>query len=223
MNLQNQIRQKFVDGIINGAFAPGMKLPSSRKLAAQLDVARNTVVAAYQQLIADGDLVSRQRSGIFVNEQMLEARVARDLPNWSRYPYPFIDGKFDSTLFPLAEWREASRWIAIGGSVLVIILSTRLGRLKPVSIAILITAISTWAFTISYLLSMCAEFDKTGQMAALGGFASKMGLASGPFFAAYVVGENNYALIITASTIALILCMFVAVIPSRTLDAVEKR
>jgi hypothetical protein len=178
---------------------------------------------AYQQLIADGDLVSRQRSGIFVNEQMLEARVARDLPNWSRYPYPFIDGKFDSTLFPLAEWREASRWIAIGGSVLVIILSTRLGRLKPVSIAILITAISTWAFTISYLLSMCAEFDKTGQMAALGGFASKMGLASGPFFAAYFVGENNYALIITASTIALILCMFVAVIPSRTLDAVEKR
>ncbi len=139
MNLQNQIRQKLVDGIINGAFAPGMKLPSSRKLATQLDVARNTVVAAYQQLIADGYLVSRQRSGIFVNEQMLEARVAaraehlpvgvnkgapwsrssgtngnygrdaRDLPNWSRYPYPFIDGKFDSTLFPLAEWREASR------------------------------------------------------------------------------------------------------------------
>jgi DNA-binding FadR family transcriptional regulator len=41
MNLQNQIRQKFVDGIINGAFAPGMKLPSSRKLSRQLDIARN--------------------------------------------------------------------------------------------------------------------------------------------------------------------------------------
>jgi GntR family transcriptional regulator/MocR family aminotransferase len=139
MNLQNQIRQKFVDGIINGAFPPGMKLPSSRKLAQQLDVARNTVVAAYQQLIADGYLVSRQRSGIFVNEKMLEARVGagskaavagrpkdapwlgidivdrergqdmQDLPNWSRYPYPFVDGRFDSTLFPLAEWREASR------------------------------------------------------------------------------------------------------------------
>ena len=139
MNLQNQIRQKFVEGIINGAFPPGMKLPSSRKLAQQLDVARNTVVASYQQLIADGYLVSRQRSGIFVNEKMLEARVAaraehlpvgsargapwarhnrsmshetrdaRDLPNWSRYPYPFIDGKFDSSLFPLAEWREANR------------------------------------------------------------------------------------------------------------------
>ncbi len=139
MNLQNQIRQKLVEGIINGVFAPGMKLPSSRKLAQQLAVARNTVVAAYQQLIAEGYLVSRQRSGIFVNQEMLESRVGysgtdspagkaasaiwsrrirgrrerkrdlHDIPNWHRYPFPFIDGKFDSTLFPLTEWREASR------------------------------------------------------------------------------------------------------------------
>ncbi len=139
MNLQNQIRQKLVDGILNGSFAPGMKLPSSRKLAQQLDVARNTVVASYQQLIADGYLVSRQRSGVFVNEEMLQARVGHrddsspaakaetaawkrrvkelparwrevhDQPNWRQYPFPFIDGKFDASLFPLAEWREASR------------------------------------------------------------------------------------------------------------------
>jgi GntR family transcriptional regulator/MocR family aminotransferase len=139
MNLQTQIRQKLVDGILNGSFPPGMKLPSSRKLSRQLDVARNTVVAAYQQLIADGYLVSRQRSGIFVNEEILESRVGHsgegslaaqaeseawarrvkslpanrrdehDLPNWRQYPYPFIDGKFDQTLFPLTEWREANR------------------------------------------------------------------------------------------------------------------
>ena len=140
MNLQNQIRLKLVDGILNGSFPAGMKLPSSRKLAQQLDVARNTVVAAYQQLVAEGYLVSKQRSGIFVNKEMLENRVgyssemlpasetetaawikrtkrrgvagpavAQDLPNWNQYPYPFIDGKFDSTLFPIAEWREASR------------------------------------------------------------------------------------------------------------------
>jgi GntR family transcriptional regulator/MocR family aminotransferase len=125
LNLQCQIRQKFVEGIIYGAFPPGMKLPSSRKLSKQLAVARNTVVAAYQQLIADGYLVSRQRSGIFVNEKMLESRVVasgepfglksearrvtHNLPNWSHYPFPFIDGKFDSTLFPLSEWREANR------------------------------------------------------------------------------------------------------------------
>jgi GntR family transcriptional regulator/MocR family aminotransferase len=140
MNLQHQIRQKLVEGVLNGSFPPGMKLPSSRKLAQQLDVARNTVVAAYQQLVADGYLVSRQRSGIFVSRDMLNNRVghrgdtapsseteaaawikrtkrldigapatARDLPHWNEYPYPFIDGKFDASLFPLAEWREASR------------------------------------------------------------------------------------------------------------------
>jgi len=35
--------------------------------------------------------------------------TAQDSPHWNQYPYPFIDGKFDATLFPLAEWREASR------------------------------------------------------------------------------------------------------------------
>lgn len=139
LNLQHQIRQKLVDGILSGAFPPGTRLPSSRRLADQLSVARNTVVLAYQQLIAEGYLVSHQRSGIFVNKEMLDTRVgfsaqaasaeagespvwrrrfrnapesvrsARDLPNWGKYPYPFIDGKFDPTLFPLAEWREASR------------------------------------------------------------------------------------------------------------------
>jgi len=139
LNLQNQIRQKLVDGILNGAFPPGYKLPSSRKLSQQINVARNTVVLAYQQLVAEGYLVGRQRSGVFVNEEMLETRVgfsgdnaesvaaesalwkkrtkrpgiagriAFDLPNWNQYPYPFIDGKFDSSLFPIAEWREASR------------------------------------------------------------------------------------------------------------------
>ena len=143
MSLQNQIRQKLVEGILNGSFPPGMKLPSSRKLAQQLEIARNTVVAAYQQLIADGYLVSRQRSGIFVNEEILQTRVgqsgeessaaraesaawarrvrslparwraAHDQPNWRHYPYPFIDGKFDPTLFPLAEWRAANR-LALG-------------------------------------------------------------------------------------------------------------
>lgn len=140
LNLQNQIRQRLVDAILSGALPPGARLPSSRKLAQQLGVARNTVVLAYQQLTAEGYLVSRQRSGIFVNEAMLETRVgysgaaapagegrlaawnrrlrgpriggrvtARDLPNWNQYPYPFIDGRFDASLFPLGEWREASR------------------------------------------------------------------------------------------------------------------
>jgi hypothetical protein len=53
----------------------------------------------------------------------------------------------------------------------------------------------TWAYTISYLLGLASRFDVTGQMAAMGGFASKMGLASGPALAAMMLGEDNYVLI----------------------------
>jgi predicted MFS family arabinose efflux permease len=131
-------------------------------------------------------------------------------------------------------------WIAIAGSVLVILLSTRFGRLFPVSAAIIITCIGTWilhyselksmywlanvgvgitwAFVISYLLGMCAEFDATGQTAALGGFASKMGLASGPMVAALVLGENNYTLLINLAVISLIACLLVFIVPARVLD-----
>ena len=197
----------------------------------------------------------RKVSGLIPSGPAALALIATFLfqaANMAIYAYSIGIGKF-AGLDPsfVSTSLGIGAWVAIGGSVLVIILSTRLGRLKPVSIAIIITAMSTWAlhysdinpnswfssvfwlanaviaitwaFTISYLLGMCAEFDKTGQMAALGGFASKMGLASGPFFAAYVVGESNYALIITASAICLILCMLAAVMPSKVLDAAEMR
>lgn len=131
-------------------------------------------------------------------------------------------------------------WIAIAGSVLVILLSTRYGRLVPVSAAMALTVAGTWilhyselksmywlanvgvgitwAFVISYLLGMCADFDQTGQTAALGGFASKMGLASGPFIAALVVGQDNYALLINLAVIGLVICIVVFVAPAALLD-----
>jgi predicted MFS family arabinose efflux permease len=131
-------------------------------------------------------------------------------------------------------------WIAIAGSALVIFLSTRYGRTVPLIIAILVTAAATWAlhfsgvaavyvlancvvgmtwaFGIPYLLGMCSEFDATGQMAALGGFASKMGLASGPMLAALVVGKSNYGLVINLGTAILLLCLLATLLPSRLLD-----
>jgi hypothetical protein len=65
---------------------------------------------------------------------------------------------------------------------------------------------------------MCSEFDTTGQMAALGGFASKMGLASGPAVAALIVGDDNYGLLINVSVVALGLCLLAMLLPARKLD-----
>ncbi len=138
LGLQNQIRQKLVDAILSGVLPAGQRLLSSRKLAKQLKVARNTVVLAYNQLIDEGFIISRERSGLFVDEQILNGRlnfchepkkVAVDEQrwqqkikindigtldfiwpgDWQKHPYPFIDGKFDASLYPVAQWQEASR------------------------------------------------------------------------------------------------------------------
>ncbi len=47
------------------------------------------------------------------NATAQQPRRFRDLPNWQQYPFPFIDGHYDNSLYPVAEWREASR-LALG-------------------------------------------------------------------------------------------------------------
>lgn len=133
--LQEQIREMLVSAILEGQLPAGVPVPSSRKLAGDLDVARNTVVLAYQQLVDEGYLVARERSGYFVNPEMLGAKPGADKDrtmskpaaphweerlrfrpsaqrnivkplDWQEYPYPFIYGQFDRALFPTQEWRE---------------------------------------------------------------------------------------------------------------------
>ena len=59
--------------------APGTRLPSSRALAADLGIARNTVADAYGQLVAEGWLAARQGSGTWVAERG-RAPAARPRP-----------------------------------------------------------------------------------------------------------------------------------------------
>lgn len=143
LGLRDQLRQRLVSAILDGVFPLGERLPSSRKLAQQLGVGRNTVTLAYQQLVDEGYLISRERSGLYVNDALIKGRadftrvagraeratpsvwrerlaerpaLTREFrfpPNWQSYPFPFIDGRFDRSLFPAAEWREANR-LALG-------------------------------------------------------------------------------------------------------------
>jgi len=136
-------------------------------------------------------------------------------------------------------------WMGIAGAGLVILTASRGGRSLPLAVAISFTAIGTWslhysgsalvyvvanclvamtwAFGIPYLLGMCAEFDRTGQMAAVGGFASKMGLASGPFVAAMIVGDNRYGLVLDVSVMLLVASLLAAWWPARLLDRHRQR
>jgi GntR family transcriptional regulator/MocR family aminotransferase len=97
MSLQGRIREMLVGAILDGQLPAGVPLPSSREMAEQLGVARNTVVLAYQQLADEGYLISRERSGHFVNAGMLAgrlhapsavrpvARAAAAGPDWSSH------------------------------------------------------------------------------------------------------------------------------------------
>ena len=135
--LQSRIQEMIVNSILEGHLSLDTPLPSSRKLSRQLSVARNTVVHAYQNLVDEGFLIARERSGFYVNADILKGRV--DSPrqsrlfeskinwketlvispddfrqntkpsNWFQYPYPFICGQYDRQIFPIADWRECAR------------------------------------------------------------------------------------------------------------------
>lgn len=132
LTIQAQLRAQLVAAIGAGRIAADGPLPSSRELASQLRVARNTVVIVYQRLADDGYLVARDRRGYYVNPALLDqlaanpksppdvaaidwsARLRRrpseqrnisKVANWRDYRYPFIYGQFDPALFPIAEWR----------------------------------------------------------------------------------------------------------------------
>ncbi|RED50947.1 PLP-dependent aminotransferase family protein [Aestuariispira insulae] len=74
-SIQSQIREMLVSHILKGDLPDQEALPSCRALAKQLGVSRNTVVLAYQGLVDDGYLIARERSGFFVNGEILKGRV----------------------------------------------------------------------------------------------------------------------------------------------------
>ncbi len=131
-------------------------------------------------------------------------------------------------------------WLGLVGAGLVVLISDRVGYQKVLWAGMAVTIAGnaallysdidsmwilanclvgiTWAFTIAYLLGLVSRFDTAGQMAALGGFASKVGLASGPALAAYFLGEDNYVNIIRAAVFGLVLCLLFVLYPARVQD-----
>jgi GntR family transcriptional regulator/MocR family aminotransferase len=98
------------DAIRSGRLAPRARLPSTRVLATELHVARGTVKAAYDQLVAEGYLSARTGSGTVV------AGRAQPSPPRSRpadaAPGPRYDlrpGTPDVTTFPTHAWIRATR------------------------------------------------------------------------------------------------------------------
>ncbi len=74
-NLGEQVYDVIRQLILAATLAPGQRLPSSRQLAADLAVARNTVIDAYAQLCDEGYVESRVGAGSFVAATLPETRL----------------------------------------------------------------------------------------------------------------------------------------------------
>ncbi|WUD73628.1 PLP-dependent aminotransferase family protein [Streptomyces sp. NBC_00510] len=122
------------EAVRDGRLAPGTRLPSSRTLAKDLGVARNTVADAYGQLVAEGWLTARQGSGTRVGDGWRAAAPPRGrhalttapqpegtadpagIPEPAgpprpreQVPYDLRPGSPDLGSFPRAAWSAAAR------------------------------------------------------------------------------------------------------------------
>src|SRR5262245_19923957 len=77
--LQAQLYRGLREAILAGRLRPGTRLPPSRALAADLGVGRNTVVAVFEQLVAEGYLDARvgvgTRVAALAPDALLHARA----------------------------------------------------------------------------------------------------------------------------------------------------
>jgi DNA-binding GntR family transcriptional regulator len=75
ISVYRQIADSIERNIRDGMLQPGAMLPGSRKLAAMLGISRNTVVSAYNGLVAEGWLVTVERKGVIVGEKLPEPAI----------------------------------------------------------------------------------------------------------------------------------------------------
>ncbi len=135
-------------------------------------------------------------------------------------------------------------WIGAAGAGLVIFMGTRFGRFRPMVIAMLLTLAGTagffwagskpvyfianvgtaitWSFVIPYLFGMLSRLDPSGRLAALGGFVSKSGLATGPLVAGFILRGGHFDSLIWLAIAMLALSAVAALFAASQVDHLEQ-
>jgi GntR family transcriptional regulator / MocR family aminotransferase len=132
LGLQEQLFNRIREQILDGRLRAGAALPSSRHLADQLDISRNSVTFAYERLVNEGYLTTRPMVGTYVAETPPERMSAsveviprpgeaasawnlapaafqgrpHSILNNSRIPIDFWPQRTDPRAFPLKSWRR---------------------------------------------------------------------------------------------------------------------
>ena len=112
MPLYEQLYRALKEDILTGAIAGGEKLPSKRTLAEHLNISRITVENAYNQLVTEGYLTSRPKSGYYAETlEALPQRLppVRELPVAVQVPPPTVS----AGQFPFSIWARLMRSVLL--------------------------------------------------------------------------------------------------------------
>lgn len=130
--LYMQLYTYILEELKKGNLKNGEKLPSKRLLSKNLGISLNTINTAYQMLISEGYVVSKERSGLFVsnfeiNSESGENKELKEIfsENKDSYQFDFGTGSIDTLSFPTSVWNKLYRQTLSSSSELL-----NLGRLK---------------------------------------------------------------------------------------------
>lgn len=114
--LYGQLYEYLKSEITGGGLPCGVKLPSKRRLASSLQCSQNTVQTAYSQLMAEGYITARPKSGYYVcrldgvlTMRKEPAAPREHAPDDSDFRYDFSHHGIDYESFPFSLWRKITK------------------------------------------------------------------------------------------------------------------
>jgi GntR family transcriptional regulator / MocR family aminotransferase len=108
--MYEQLEHTLRDAIREGRLQAGARLPSSRSLASELGISRGVVTSAYEQLVAEGYLETRQGAPVRVAPGMRAHPPRPPSPSLViRFAYDFSPGLPDLVGFPRDRWLRSLR------------------------------------------------------------------------------------------------------------------
>lgn len=143
--LFRQVYAAISTSIVDGRLPAGARLPASRELAGRLGLSRTVIVAAYEQLLAEGYATGRVGSGTYVAPDLPERPAGRTkllkAGRTARYSAPRLAGKVDVTFQnddrpfnlgrTLIDQRTADQWRRLSARALRAMPRSHLGYGDP--------------------------------------------------------------------------------------------
>jgi GntR family transcriptional regulator / MocR family aminotransferase len=164
--LHRQLEQQIRDAVRSGRLEAGSPLPSTRDMAEQLGVARGVVVEAYDQLSAEGYLISRPGSRTRVARVPSGPTRAASAPLLEPFEIDLRPGRPDVAEFPRQDWMRSTRRALIEAP------ASRLGYLDGRGMPELRTELSAY---LNRVRGTCTAAD---QLVITAGFAQALRLVA---------------------------------------------